>query len=131
MYLLLYKALQKQGKKKFDRDRTRTCNPQIRSLMPYPLGHTTLSFLLCLTFSNSKIRYGEISWKIMCLEKDTAYIAKYHSKATKPFMIISARGQSSRTAIPIWMWIIPPRTPSSVPGPIRAPSGSILHQLHH
>ena len=27
--------------KKFDRDRTRTCNPQIRSLVPYPLGHTT------------------------------------------------------------------------------------------
>ena len=25
--------------KSFDRDRTRTCNPQIRSLMPYPLGH--------------------------------------------------------------------------------------------
>ena len=25
----------------FDRDRTRTCNPQIRSLVPYPLGHTT------------------------------------------------------------------------------------------
>ena len=24
-----------------DRDRTRTCNPQIRSLVPYPLGHTT------------------------------------------------------------------------------------------
>ena len=24
----------------FDRDRTRTCNPQIRSLVPYPLGHT-------------------------------------------------------------------------------------------
>ena len=23
-------------KKKIDRDRTRTCNPQIRSLMPYP-----------------------------------------------------------------------------------------------
>ena len=23
----------------FDPDRTRTCNPQIRSLMPYPLGH--------------------------------------------------------------------------------------------
>ena len=23
-----------------DRDRTRTCNPQIRSLVPYPLGHT-------------------------------------------------------------------------------------------
>ena len=29
-------------KKEFDRDRTRTCNPQIRSLVPYPLGHTTL-----------------------------------------------------------------------------------------
>ena len=24
----------------FDRGRTRTCNPQIRSLVPYPLGHT-------------------------------------------------------------------------------------------
>ena len=27
-------------KSSVDRDRTRTCNPQIRSLMPYPLGHT-------------------------------------------------------------------------------------------
>ena len=26
-----------------DRGRTRTCNPQIRSLVPYPLGHTTQS----------------------------------------------------------------------------------------
>ena len=26
--------------KRVDRDRTRTCNPQIRSLVPYPLGHT-------------------------------------------------------------------------------------------
>ena len=26
--------------KKIDRDRTRTCNPQFRSLVPYPLGHT-------------------------------------------------------------------------------------------
>ena len=23
----------------FEHDRTRTCNPQIRSLVPYPLGH--------------------------------------------------------------------------------------------
>ena len=30
------------GLKSVDRDRTRTCNPQIRSLVPYPLGHTTL-----------------------------------------------------------------------------------------
>ena len=29
--------------KRIDRDRTRTCNPQIRSLVPYPLGHTVLS----------------------------------------------------------------------------------------
>ena len=28
------------SKKVFDRGRTRTCNPQIRSLVPYPLGHT-------------------------------------------------------------------------------------------
>ena len=28
-----------QNKKINDRGRTRTCNPQIRSLMPYPLGH--------------------------------------------------------------------------------------------
>ena len=27
-----------------DRDRTRTCNPQIRSLMPYPLGHTAAAY---------------------------------------------------------------------------------------
>ena len=26
--------------KRIDRGRTRTCNPQIRSLVPYPLGHT-------------------------------------------------------------------------------------------
>ena len=29
-----------------DRDRTRTGNPQIRSLVPYPLGHTTLYTLI-------------------------------------------------------------------------------------
>ena len=30
--------------KGIDRDRTRTCNPQIRSLVPYPLGHTVLGW---------------------------------------------------------------------------------------
>ena len=35
----------KKEKKSFERDRTRTCNPQIRSLVPYPLGHTSYSFL--------------------------------------------------------------------------------------
>ena len=35
-----------QNTKKFtDRDRTRTCNPQIRSLMPYPLGHAAANVL--------------------------------------------------------------------------------------
>ena len=28
-----------------DHDRTRTCNPQIRSLVPYPLGHMVLELL--------------------------------------------------------------------------------------
>ena len=32
--------------KTIDRDRTRTCNPQIRSLMPYPLGHTAAGYNL-------------------------------------------------------------------------------------
>ena len=33
-------SLSGDKKSSVDRDRTRTCNPQIRSLMPYPLGHT-------------------------------------------------------------------------------------------
>uniref|UniRef100_A0A1I7U5D7 EGF_CA domain-containing protein n=1 Tax=Caenorhabditis tropicalis TaxID=1561998 RepID=A0A1I7U5D7_9PELO len=32
--------------KDFDHGRTRTCNPQIRSLVPYPLGHAATKFLL-------------------------------------------------------------------------------------
>ena len=31
-------------KKKFDRDRTRTCNLRIRSPTPYPLGHTVTAY---------------------------------------------------------------------------------------
>ena len=34
-------------KKDFDHDRTRTCNPQIRSLVPYPLGHTVSVSIEC------------------------------------------------------------------------------------
>ena len=50
----LAKSRRKVIKKYFyDRDRTRTCNPQIRSLVPYPLGHTTLDrshvILVCVT----------------------------------------------------------------------------------
>ena len=52
----------------FDRDRTRTCNLQIRSLMPYPLGHTTLACYNSKIFSNSKLGYGEIIQKL-CLDK--------------------------------------------------------------
>ena len=33
-------SLTSEAEKGFDRGRTRTCNPQIRSLVPYPLGHT-------------------------------------------------------------------------------------------
>ena len=33
--------------KGIDRDRTRTCNPQIRSLVPYPLGHTVSVSIEC------------------------------------------------------------------------------------
>ena len=36
---LLYVLFQR-GSKNFDRDRTRTCNPLIRTQMPSPLGHT-------------------------------------------------------------------------------------------
>ena len=36
---------QYEDKKCFNRDRTRTCNPQIRSLVPYPFGHTVPCFL--------------------------------------------------------------------------------------
>ena len=35
-----YCFVEKVQQKEIDRDRTRTCNPQIRSLVPYPLGHT-------------------------------------------------------------------------------------------
>ena len=35
---------EKVNKKVFDRGRTRTCNPQRRKLMPYPLGHTAIYY---------------------------------------------------------------------------------------
>ena len=45
-------------KKDDDRGRTRTCNPQIRSLVPYPLGHTApvgwVRQLANIAFQNSK-----------------------------------------------------------------------------
>ena len=39
---------QYEDKKCLNRDRTRTCNPQIRSLVPYPFGHTVPCFLWIL-----------------------------------------------------------------------------------
>ena len=44
LFLLFYKVPEKTGKNNFDHDRTWTCNPQIRSLMPYPFGHMTLTW---------------------------------------------------------------------------------------
>ena len=47
--------------KSVDRDRTRTCNPQIRSLVPYPLGHTTLLIVLrsyCMTYVLSFLQFS-------------------------------------------------------------------------
>ena len=41
-YLFLKIVQKKVEKNTIDCDRTRTDNPQIRSLMPSPLGHTTL-----------------------------------------------------------------------------------------
>ena len=47
-YLEGLKIIQSHWKTKgIDRDRTRTCNPQIRSLVPYPLGHTVLVRIEC------------------------------------------------------------------------------------
>ena len=49
--------------KNFDRDRTRTCNPQIRSLVPYPLGHTTSaddSQLFCYNYREDFNSYCNI-----------------------------------------------------------------------
>ena len=38
-YFLYTEQQVKRDDHKFENDRTRTCNPQIRSLVPYPLGH--------------------------------------------------------------------------------------------
>ena len=41
LFWISFWSCAKDGPKScFERDRTRTCNPQIRSLVPYPLGHT-------------------------------------------------------------------------------------------
>ena len=40
-----------------DRDRTRTCNPQIRSLVPYPLGHTVLVIYIGTAYSTTLKAY--------------------------------------------------------------------------
>ena len=40
----------KNIKELFERDRTRTCNPQIRSLVPYPLGHAGYFFIASVAF---------------------------------------------------------------------------------
>ena len=51
----------------FDRDRTRTCNPQIRSLVPYPLGHTTfvttIEHNVCLILATFQSRL-QLYWSV-------------------------------------------------------------------
>ena len=48
-FLHSLKKIKMANRKKFrtDHDRTRTCNPQIRSLVPYPLGHMVLAVQCC------------------------------------------------------------------------------------
>ena len=49
-------SLTSEAEKGFDRGRTRTCNPQIRSLVPYPLGHTApLGQILRIEWRRSKM----------------------------------------------------------------------------
>ena len=80
--------------KKIDRDRTRTCNPQFRSLVPYPLGHT-VSYQLNvphLHIGNTSSKWGcniqmavgtlalsFLSWKgsFSSGVVDASYIARY------------------------------------------------------
>ena len=51
--------------KYFDRDRSRTCNPRIRSTVPYPLGHTILVIQKLREFEillqAATVDYGEIA----------------------------------------------------------------------
>ena len=51
--------------KYFDRDRSRTCNPRIRSTVPYPLGHTILvkhkSREFEIVLQAATVDYGEIA----------------------------------------------------------------------
>ncbi len=44
--LLLGRFEAQPTKKNYDHGRTRTCNPQIRSLMPYPLGHAAIDVIV-------------------------------------------------------------------------------------
>ena len=49
---MTYKS--KNKKVIIDHDRTRTCNPQIRSLVPYPLGHMVSLYQIDDNFLNNK-----------------------------------------------------------------------------
>ena len=72
-YKLKIRFLVCMMKKTIDRDRTRTCNPQIRSLVPYPLGHTThvdLTFQSCLkSSSNGRAKFStNLQTRLKCTE---------------------------------------------------------------
>ena len=67
-----------------DRDRTRTCNPQIRSLMPYPLGHTaTENTVGILNFKFPLIRFPSSKiWRVSTLTCSLDIYAALQTSAT-------------------------------------------------
>ena len=63
LFRTLRQANSKVKKKLVERDRTRTCNPQIRSLVPYPLGHTPCTDKSALQGINTAIRCCKLGCK--------------------------------------------------------------------
>ena len=65
VFLYFLHCLGKILVKYFDRDRSRTCNPRIRSTVPYPLGHTILvihkSREFKIELQAATVDYGEIA----------------------------------------------------------------------
>ena len=84
--------------KKIDRDRTRTCNPQFRSLVPYPLGHTVFwlwwngNFLELWCFFARYVATPSFDLSIANFSLILQYIAnvtQYCTNSIKSFIIFS------------------------------------------
>ena len=70
-----------------DHDRTRTCNPQIRSLVPYPLGHIAT----LLWFSNLHSVCSLLNKINSSCNKLTEYLMKemeFHSMTSVPYLYL-------------------------------------------